>query len=110
MFREVEEEIGVSRKDIELFGRLDDYLTGTGYLIRPYIGLIKTDNFTLQKSEVEKLIKIELEYFFDESKHFTSFTDYRERAFKIHLYVYGTEVIWGITGGIIHELVSTLSS
>jgi len=38
--REAQEEIGLEARDVELAGRLPDYVTGTGYLITPVVGLL----------------------------------------------------------------------
>ncbi len=38
--RETEEEIGLPREQIEIVGRLDDYVTGTGFVVAPIVGLI----------------------------------------------------------------------
>ena len=43
--REAKEEIGVPKKDIRILGQLDEIVTGTGYHITPYVGiLITTEN------------------------------------------------------------------
>ncbi len=38
--REAAEEIGLDPADVELLGRLPDYVTGTGYRITPVVGLL----------------------------------------------------------------------
>ena len=44
--RETYEEIGINQDKIKIIGRLDDLPTLTGFVIRPYIGLIKTNNLS----------------------------------------------------------------
>ena len=39
--RETEEEIGLSRKHIEIIGTLPDYLTGTGFRVTPVVALVE---------------------------------------------------------------------
>ena len=41
--REAAEEIGLDPADVELLGRLPDYVTGTGYRITPVVGLLPTE-------------------------------------------------------------------
>jgi 8-oxo-dGTP pyrophosphatase MutT (NUDIX family) len=63
--RETYEEIGVPHTSIEILGRLDDLPTMTGYIIRPFVGLIQKDNwrgFTINKEEVENLVKIPIDF------------------------------------------------
>ncbi len=38
--REAEEEVGLARHQVELLGRLGDYVTGTGYRVTPVLGLL----------------------------------------------------------------------
>ena len=38
--RETDEEIGLTAQQIEIVGRLDDYIIGTGFLVSPIIGFI----------------------------------------------------------------------
>ena len=38
--REAEEEIGLPQSSVEVVGRLDDYLVGTGYRITPVVGFV----------------------------------------------------------------------
>src|ERR1700757_4336874 len=44
--RETEEEIGLPREHVTLIGRLDTYVTGTGFEITPVVGIVSTP-FTL---------------------------------------------------------------
>ena len=38
--REAEEEVALAPRDVELLGRMADYVTGTGYRITPVVGLL----------------------------------------------------------------------
>ena len=38
--REAEEEIALNPGEVEVIGRMDDYVTGTGYVITPVLGLL----------------------------------------------------------------------
>jgi len=65
VLRETYEEIGVSQKNIKILGRLDDFPTFTGFIIRPFIGIIQNFNesdFKINKNEVSDLIKIPFEF------------------------------------------------
>jgi 8-oxo-dGTP pyrophosphatase MutT (NUDIX family) len=39
--RESEEEVGLPRDHVEVIGRLDTYITGTGFEIAPVVGLVR---------------------------------------------------------------------
>ena len=44
-FRETYEEIGIPESRINVIGQLDDYITGTGFHIETYVGIIKKIQF-----------------------------------------------------------------
>ena len=56
-FRETYEEIGIPERRINVIGQLDDYITGTGFHIETYVGIIKKNTiFRVNKEEVSELI------------------------------------------------------
>ena len=63
--RETYEEIGIHKNNIEILGSLDDFPTFTGYIIRPYIGVIKNSDkidFKINQNEVSDLVEIPIEF------------------------------------------------
>ncbi|UYP46463.1 putative Nudix hydrolase NudL [Candidatus Lokiarchaeum ossiferum] len=63
--RETVEEIGIEKNKISILGRLNDLPTITGYLIRPFIGILDwndSDNFAINHQEVAHLVEIPLNY------------------------------------------------
>ena len=40
-FRELKEEVGIEKKYINLIGRIKSFVTTTGYIVVPYIGILK---------------------------------------------------------------------
>ena len=63
--RETFEEIGIKQNEVNIIGSLDDLPTLTGFIIRPYVGLLRNDNeikFRLNDKEVSELIEIPIEY------------------------------------------------
>jgi 8-oxo-dGTP pyrophosphatase MutT (NUDIX family) len=59
--RETEEEIGLHRRHVEIVGVLPDYVTGTGYVVTPVIGLV-TPPFELiaESNEVAEIFEVPL--------------------------------------------------
>ena len=61
--RESEEEIGLSRDQVEIIGRLPEYLTISGYSVTPIVGLVKPqaeyalDHFEVARSEERRVGK-----------------------------------------------------
>ncbi|MHA1670360.1 MAG: NUDIX hydrolase [Promethearchaeota archaeon] len=75
--RETEEEIGVSREKIKILGCLNDFPTMTKYIITPYVGIIDKDaKLVRQKREVQKIIKIPIDFFINKQS-------FREQAIEI---------------------------
>ena len=63
--RETYEEIGIHKNNIEILGSLDDFPTFTGYIIRPYIGVINNPDkidFKINQNEVSDLVEIPIEF------------------------------------------------
>jgi 8-oxo-dGTP pyrophosphatase MutT (NUDIX family) len=73
--REIFEEIGVSKSDIEILGRLDTLVAPMGVTVDPFVGFMKSvqlNNLKIDESEVEKTFTVPLSYFMqnEPSKYF----------------------------------------
>ncbi len=100
--RETEEEIGLSRRHINLIGRIDDYYTVTGYQVTPIIGLI-TPPFDLvpDDHEVAEVFEVPLTFILDPNNQklqSVTFEGTRRRYFAIP---YREYYIWGATAGML---------
>ena len=63
--RESHEEIGISPEYVKIIGQLDDLPTLTGFIIRPYVGMLiskKEIIYKINYDEVTELIEIPIEY------------------------------------------------
>lgn len=98
--RETEEEIGISKDNIEIIGCMDDLPTTTSFIITPFVGLIKNDIvMKKQDAEVEKIYKIPLDYFLDEENFTETYFSMGDRKFPVFRYPrYG---VWGATAHLI---------
>ncbi len=102
--RESCEEIGVSMRDVEIIGRLDDERTLTGFVITPYVGVIPYPyNFTISRREVAYLVHLPYAHLVrgDTTREAT---DYRGRMELIDAIYYNGERIWGATCRILLKL------
>lgn len=140
--RETVEEIGIDRKNIEILGKIGTLIIPTGVLVEAYLGHIHiehTDDFNINKDEVEKLIFIPVDFFRItkpriEKIGVTSHPNYIEEGVlktfpakelnlpnmyhkpwtnkprSVNFFFYGGEVIWGLTADIIIEVVKLLDS
>jgi len=106
--RETEEEVGIPRDQINVIGALTKlYVYASNNLVYPYVGYIAEPlKFTIQESEVERVITCPMSYFENESivKH----TVIQGRGYRLnhvpYYDLYG-EILWGATAMMMSELV-----
>ncbi|EIJ41772.1 NTP pyrophosphohydrolase [Beggiatoa alba B18LD] len=100
--RETMEEIGLSRPFIDIIGTLDTYETGTGFLITPVVGFVKTGfHLKLDSFEVAEVFEVPLSFILDERNHQREIMHYRGQAHFYHVFYYQNRMIWGATAGIL---------
>lgn len=107
--RETEEEIGLPRQYVESIGRLDDYETGTGFVVTPIVGFVRPP-FPLQPDprEVASVFEVPLSFVLDRRNHErrTGFWRGRERIY--YAMPYEGRFIWGATAGMLINLCDVL--
>lgn len=108
--RETEEEVGLDRRHVEVLGRLDDYVTGSGFSITPVVGLVEPP-FTLtpHAGEVAEAFEVPLAFLLDAANHqrHERLIDGRDRHF--YAMPYGGYFIWGATAGMLINLHQRLN-
>ena len=108
--RETFEEIGVREEDIEILGQLDDMTTLTSqFIIHPFVGMIPFPYaFKLNPREVERLIEVPLQFFFNPSQPQPHRIERKRGSLEIPAFVYGDAVIWGATERILENFIGLL--
>ena len=108
-YREANEEIGLSREEIEHLGYLDITTTGTNFMILPVVASI-SNNFVpkLNNDEVESLIHLPLNYIADVNnlKTMNKVINGEDRTFFV--YEYDNYFIWGATARLLKALSERL--
>jgi 8-oxo-dGTP pyrophosphatase MutT (NUDIX family) len=108
--RETEEEVGLTRDHVTVIGRLDTYVTGTGFEIIPMVGIIKVP-FPLVPDpfEVSEVFEVPLSFVLDPNNHrrMTRVLDQRTRIFFV--LPYQNRYIWGATAGMLVNLAEVLA-
>lgn len=110
--REAEEEIGVSREEIELIGPLSPiYIPPSNFLIYPQLGIAKSrPDFVPDPVEVQDIIEVEVEELLEDSIKGM----HRVDVFNGHIItapgytVNGEHLIWGGTAMMIAEFVQIM--
>lgn len=108
--RETFEEIGVREDDIEILGQLDDMTTLTSrFIIHPFVGMIPFPySFHMNTREVERLIEVPLEFFFNPSQPRPHRIERKGGSLEIPAFIYGDAVIWGATERILENFIGLI--
>lgn len=103
--RETEEEIGLDRSFVETVGRLPDYISGTGFRIKPVLSVVKPGfTLTLNPTEVDEVFEVPLSFLMDEANHSRGSRVFQGKERFFYEMPYGERYIWGITAGIVRTI------
>lgn len=107
--REAEEEIGLARERVELIGRLDTYITRTGFEVTPVIGLVERPiELRPDPFEVAEVFEVPLEFAIDPRNRERRSREFKGMRREFWAIPYGEHVIWGATAGMIVNLSEVL--
>ena len=107
--REAEEEVGLERKHVRIIGRLDQYVTSTGFSITPVVGLVDP-GYTVAPDEFEvaEVFEVPLSFLMDAGNHRRDSRVYKGTKREFYAMPYGGYYIWGATAGMIRNLYDVL--
>lgn len=112
--REAHEEIGLDPAQVELAGRLPDYVTGTGYRITPVLGLL-TPGVALEAlglvnspHEVDLVFELPLSVLLDPAAPQRMSANFRGRTREYWEWPHAEHHIWGATAAILVSLAERL--
>lgn len=107
--RETEEELGIAQNKITILGRLSQHFTPTRFYITPFIGIIKTPlRLKPNPMEINRVLEIPLEHFQKSENIYIQKAEFFSKEWNLPFYRYKNDLIWGVTGRIIAELISKL--
>ncbi len=110
--RECEEEIGVSRNDIEIIKPLSPmYVFVSNFMVHPFIGYSSfTPSFELQTSEVKNIIEVPLSYLQNPNIIGRTNIHIRNTVMKdVPYYDIFGDILWGATAMMTSEFLDLLS-
>ena len=109
--RETEEEIGLVRGRIRMIGRLDTYVTRTGFRIHPLVGLVTPPlDLVPDPQEVADVFEVPLEFLIDPANRRRDSLIYQGRERFFWAIPYEDRYIWGATAGMVVNLSELLWS
>jgi len=107
--RETEEEIGLPPDQVEVIGRLDTYVTRTGFEVTPIVGLImpptalRPDPF-----EVAEVFEAPLSFLVDPRNRELRAREFEGKLREFWAIPFGEYLIWGATAGMLVNLSEVL--
>ena len=100
--REAAEEIGLKAGQVEVIGRLPEYLTRTGYRVTPVVGLLTPPlELAPDPREVQEVFEVPLAFLLDPRNHQRRTREFQGRSVSFYAIAYGKRDIWGVTAGIL---------
>lgn len=108
--REAEEEVGLPMNHVEVVGRLDTWLTGTGFEITPIVGLVRPpDSLAPDPVEVAEVFEVPLDFVLDRRNHQRRMREVRGEQRGFFVLPYQHRNIWGATAGMLVNLAEALT-
>lgn len=108
--RETEEEVGLARDRVSVIGRLDTYVTGTGFEITPIVGIVAPPFvLAIDPFEVAEAFEVPLAFILDRRNHqrIERESGGQQRCFFV--LPFEGRNIWGATAGILVNLAEVLA-
>lgn len=103
--REAQEEIALAPQDVRVLGYLDPYLSGTGFLVTPVIGLAAPSApFRPNPTEVAAVFEVPLSFLMDRERYVLQSREWKGRQRWFYAMPFGERLIWGVTAGILNNL------
>ncbi|MGE5268547.1 MAG: CoA pyrophosphatase [Thiohalocapsa sp.] len=108
--RETEEEVGLARHHISVIGRLDNYVTGTGFEITPVVGIVAPPfALTIDPYEVAEAFEVPLAFILDRRNHQRVERESAGHRRSFFVLPFEGRNIWGATAGILVNLAEVLA-
>jgi 8-oxo-dGTP pyrophosphatase MutT (NUDIX family) len=107
--REAEEEVGLDPTRVEIVGRMDEYVTGTGFIITPVIGLLPPGlSFRPSPNEVEAIFEFPFSVLLDPEAPRRQKQHTRGQWREYWVWPHPDHFIWGATAAIMYHLAGKL--
>ena len=107
--RGAREEVGLDPQRVDLIGRLDTYVTRTGFDVTPWVGLV-TPPIALVPDpfEVAEVFEVPLDFFLDSANRRTESRLWQGQERFFYVYPWHGYYIWGATAGMLSNLAEVL--
>ena len=107
-YREAYEEIGFEQNKAIYLGKLNKYITGSGFLIQPIVVLLEeVQNFVMNRQEVTSILHFPVNYLLSGDVINKVFLDEDQNKYFLNIY-WKKNKIWGATAKILIDLINLL--
>jgi 8-oxo-dGTP pyrophosphatase MutT (NUDIX family) len=107
--REAEEEVGLPARNVEMLGRLDTYVTRTGFEVTPCVGFVSPPElYRPDPFEVAEVFEVPLRFFRDPLSRKLETRTFQGKQRFFYAYPWGEYYIWGATAGMLNNLIEVL--
>jgi 8-oxo-dGTP pyrophosphatase MutT (NUDIX family) len=109
--RETKEEIGLAPDHVEIVGQLSPFLTITGFIVTPVVGVVTPPfELTPDSHEVADVFEVPLAFFLNPSNHHRHSRTMANGAVRAYYAMpYGDRYVWGATAAMIMNLYEVLT-
>lgn len=108
--REAKEEIGLDPSRVEPFGRLDAYLSGSGFRIVPIVGEVHPPfSLKFNDAEVADAFEVPFDFLMNDTNHQRESREWKGMVRHYYAMPWKERYIWGVTAGIIRNLYERLA-
>lgn len=107
--REAHEEVGLHPEFVEIAGLSSPYATGTGYLITPVVGFVRS-GFELEPNphEVAEIFETPFGFLMDPANHEEHEREFNGVKRRFYAMTHEDRFIWGATAGMLRMLYNRL--
>ena len=109
--RETFEEIGVAIDHVEIIGQLDEMITISNFLVRPFVGRITEPGpypFAHSEIEVAEILEVPLSHLREDANVVIEPRLYQGREILAYSYTFRNHLIWGATARILKQFLDLL--
>ena len=108
--REAEEEIGLPKDAVEVFGAFPPHETVTGFVVSPIFGRVRHAFQTKPEAgEVDEVFTVPLSHFADQKNFRVEGRRWRGQIRRYYVVPYGPYYIWGATARILRALADRMN-
>lgn len=107
--REAHEEVGADPASVHILGQADPYLTGSGFAISPFVGVLPADFVPVpHEREVAAVFETPLSFLMNPANHQRHEREFRGPLRAYYAMPHNGRYIWGATAGMLKALYDRL--